>query len=307
MKPSVITIATRKSPLALWQSEFIKRKLISHHPHLTVDLMPFSTKGDEILDKSLAKIGGKGLFIKELEKALQEELSDLAVHSMKDMPAQMPDGFKLAAILPRANASDAFVSNQYRHPSELPEGAVVGTSSLRRQSQLLRAYPHLKVEPLRGNVGTRLDKLDSGMYSAILLASAGLERLGLKERIRYEFSIEEMLPAVAQSVLGIEISEHNERIMPFLRVLNDRSTATLVAAERACAARLNASCQSALGVFAQPVKDAGSANLHLQAVLLSPDGKQCLRAEQVGNMNEATVIGQAVAEQLLAQGGQSLL
>lgn len=298
-----LRIATRQSPLALWQANFVKTKLEQHFPHLCVELVTMVTKGDIILDSPLAKIGGKGLFVKELELALLEHRADIAVHSMKDVPMSFPEGLGLAAICEREDPRDAFVSNRYASLDELPKGAIVGTSSLRRQCQLMANYPHLVVKSLRGNVGTRLNKLDNGEYDAIILASAGLIRLGLAERIRSFLSVEQSLPAAGQGAVGIEARLEDKRVLNYLAELNHFPTACCVMAERAMNTRLQGGCQVPIGGFAQLNQDV----LTLTALVGALDGSQIIRAQGSASIAQAEQLGISVAEQLLAQGADKIL
>ncbi|MEL7185212.1 MAG: hydroxymethylbilane synthase [Pseudomonadota bacterium] len=298
-----IRIATRKSALALWQARHVAARLEALPDVTGTELVPMSTRGDEILDRSLQKIGGKGLFIKELEVAMQEGRADLAVHSMKDVPALMPDGFCLAAILERANPADALVSSAHRQLTELDEGARIGSSSLRRQAQLKLLRPDVRVEPLRGNVNTRLDKLANGEYDAIVLAAAGLERLELANHISQQFTPDEMLPAAAQGVLGIECLESNSILSDVLCDLNDAAAISTTTAERAIARRLEASCQSPVAAYATLDGDA----LTLTALVAHPDGTACIRESSSGAAVEADQIGVELAERLLDLGAAELL
>jgi len=298
-----IRIATRKSALALWQAEHVADALNALAEVDSVDLMPLSTRGDEILDKSLQKIGGKGLFIKELEVAMQVGDADIAVHSMKDVPAEMPDGFCIAAVLERANHADAFVGRDGCVLDMLPEGARIGSSSLRRQAQLKLMRPDLKVEPLRGNVNTRLSKLDNGDYDAIILAAAGLERLGLQHYISQQFTPDEMLPAAAQGVIGIECLENNGELRAVLEHLSHAPTVQTTAAERAIAKTLDASCQSPVATHA--VID-GSA-MTVTALVAMPDGSESIRDFVQGPAVEAEHLGIELANRLLASGAGELL
>ncbi|HDL5698538.1 TPA: hydroxymethylbilane synthase [Mannheimia haemolytica] len=299
----ILRIATRQSPLALWQANFVKSELEKHFPQLSVELVTMVTKGDIILDTPLAKIGGKGLFVKELELALLENRADIAVHSMKDVPMSFPEGLGLAVICKREDPRDAFVSNNYYSLEDLPKGAVVGTSSLRRQCQLMAKYPHLEVKSLRGNVGTRLSKLDNGEYDAIILASAGLIRLGLKERIRSYISVEQSLPAAGQGAVGIETRANDERVLNYIAKLNHNSTACCVMAERAMNTRLQGGCQVPIGGYATLNGD----ELTLNALVGALDGSQIIRASAKGDKQEAEQLGILVAEQLLAQGADKIL
>jgi len=296
-----LVIATRRSRLALWQAEHIKQRLESFHPGLTVELLPMSTRGDEVLDRSLEKVGGKGLFVKELETAMAERRADLAVHSMKDVPADLPPGFMLAAISAREDARDAFVSNKFASLSELPAGAVVGTSSLRRAAQVSERYPELEIKLLRGNVDTRLAKLDRGEYDAVVLAVAGLVRLGLARRIRSMLSIDESLPAPGQGALGVECLAERNDVLQLLAPLADPDTARCVRAERAVSRALGGSCTLPLGAFAIVNGD----RLELNALIASPDGRRVLRSRSEGNDPEA--VGAAAAQSLREQGADAIL
>lgn len=299
----ILRIATRQSPLALWQANFVKAELEKYHPNLTVELVTMVTKGDVILDTPLAKIGGKGLFVKELELALLEERADIAVHSMKDVPMSFPEGLGLAVICEREDPRDAFVSNHYASLVELPEGAIVGTSSLRRQCQLMAAYPHLTVKSLRGNVGTRLSKLDNGEYDAIILASAGLIRLGMPERIKSFISVEDSLPAAGQGAVGIETRVNDTRVLNYLAKLNHNPTACCVVAERAMNTRLQGGCQVPIGGFAT----LNGEELELNALVGSLDGSTIIRASGKAHQRDAEQLGIRIAEQLLAQGADKIL
>ena len=299
----ILRIATRQSPLALWQANFVKAELEKYHPNLTVELVTMVTKGDVILDTPLAKIGGKGLFVKELELALLEERADIAVHSMKDVPMSFPEGLGLAVICEREDPRDAFVSNRYASLAELPEGAIVGTSSLRRQCQLMAAYPHLTVKSLRGNVGTRLSKLDNGEYDAIILASAGLIRLGMPERIKSFISVEDSLPAAGQGAVGIETRVNDTRVLNYLAKLNHNPTACCVMAERAMNTRLQGGCQVPIGGFAT----LNGEELELNALVGSLDGSTIIRASGKAHQRDAEQLGIRIAEQLLAQGADKML
>lgn len=299
----ILRIATRQSPLALWQANFVKAELEKYHPNLTVELVTMVTKGDVILDTPLAKIGGKGLFVKELELALLEERADIAVHSMKDVPMSFPEGLGLAVICEREDPRDAFVSNHYASLAELPEGAIVGTSSLRRQCQLMAAYPHLTVKSLRGNVGTRLSKLDNGEYDAIILASAGLIRLGMPERIKSFISVEDSLPAAGQGAVGIETRVDDTRVLNYLAKLNHNPTACCVVAERAMNTRLQGGCQVPIGGFAT----LNGEELELNALVGSLNGSTIIRASGKAHQRDAEQLGIRIAEQLLAQGADKIL
>lgn len=298
-----LRIATRQSPLALWQANFVKTELEKRFEHLTVELVTMVTKGDIILDTPLAKIGGKGLFVKELELALLEGRADLAVHSMKDVPMTFPDGLGLAAICLREDPRDAFVSNRYANLDALPAGAVVGTSSLRRQCQLIAAYPHLEIRSLRGNVGTRLSKLDNGEYDAIILAAAGLIRLELQSRVKSFLSVEQSLPAAGQGAVGIEIRINDKRTKAYVEALNHPQTAYCVNAERAMNSHLQGGCQVPIGGFAQ----LNGEDMQLDALVGALDGSTIIRATGVAKYHQAEQLGIAVAEQLLAQGANKIL
>lgn len=299
----IIRIATRKSALALWQAEHVA-DLLSDLPNVDkVELVPMSTRGDEVLDRSLQKIGGKGLFIKELEVAMLERRADIAVHSMKDVPADMPDGFSLAAVLARGNPFDALVSAQKFSFDTLPEKARVGSSSLRRQAQLLARRPDLQIEPLRGNVNTRLAKLDAGNYDAIVLACAGLERLGMADRIGISFSPEDLLPAAAQGVVGIECRADDSGIADILAQLVDPASNSTTSAERAVARRLQASCHSPVAAYATLDGD----RLSLTALVASTDGRQVIRESLSGARAAAEDVGETLAEKLLELGAAALL
>lgn len=298
-----LTIATRKSPLAMWQAEFVKAKLEAAHEGLEVILLPMSTKGDKILDVPLAKIGGKGLFTKELEDRMMDGDADIAVHSMKDVPMELPEGFALGAVLERHSPTDAFVSNLYETFDDLPKGAILGTSSLRRKAQLMAMRPDLDVRDLRGNVGTRLGKLDAGEYDAIVLATSGLQRLELDERVRHEIAPEVCLPAVTQGTLGIEYFAKDEETLKIIRVLNHDETEIRTRAERAMNHRLEGGCQVPIGVFAELDGDA----LRLRGLVGSLDGTQILKAEKEGLASDAEKIGVDLAEELLSMGAQEIL
>ncbi len=296
-----LVIATRKSRLALWQAEHIKERLEALHAGLTVDLLPMSTRGDEVLDRSLEKVGGKGLFVKELENAMAAGDADLAVHSMKDVPADLPPGFMLAAITSREDPRDAFVSNRYASLRELPAGAVLGTSSLRRAAQVSERFPSLEIKLLRGNVETRLAKLDRGEYDAIVLAVAGLVRLGLASRIRARLSVQDSLPSPGQGALGIECLAERDDVLQTLRALADPDTAACVRAERAVSRALGGSCTLPLAAYA--VMNAGT--VELSALVASADGRRIVRAARQGKDPEA--VGAAAAQALRDQGADAIL
>ncbi len=301
--PARLIIASRESALAMWQAEHIRDRLRALYPQTEVSILGMTTQGDQILNVTLSKIGGKGLFVKELETALEDGRADLAVHSLKDVPMVLPEGFVLAAIGEREDPHDAFVSNQYANLSELPPGSVVGTSSLRRESQLRARFPHLKIEPLRGNVQTRLRKLDEGQYAAIILAAAGLKRLGLGERIRGIISSEDSLPAVGQGALGIECRAGRADVIAALQPLHHAPTAACVLAERAMSRRLAGSCQVPLGGFAEVQGD----KLRMRGFVATPDGKRMLRAEFTGDIADPEALGNKIADALLAQGAGEIL
>jgi len=301
--PKSIVIASRESLLAMWQAKFIRQRLIQLYPQTEVSILGMTTRGDQILDKSLSKIGGKGLFIKELEQSLENGHADIAVHSMKDMPMNVPDGFALAAITEREDPRDAFVSNEYRNLDDLPTDSIVGTSSLRRESQLRAQFPHLIVKPLRGNVQTRLRKLDEGQYAAIILAAAGLKRLELSDRITTLLDPEQSLPAVGQGALGIECRENRSDLIALLQPLHHQETANCVKAERAMSRLLGGSCQIPLGAFAE----IGNNALRLRGFVASPDGKQMVNDELTGNPETGEEMGQTMAQNLIAQGADKIL
>lgn len=299
-----INIATRKSPLALWQAEHVKSLLEQYHPGIEVELIGMTTRGDKILDAPLAKVGGKGLFVKELEHALLEQEADIAVHSMKDVPMDFPEHLGLAVIGEREEPKDAFVSNQYKSLDELPQGAVVGTSSLRRQCQISQHRPDLVIKSLRGNVNTRLAKLDAGEFDAIILAGAGLLRLGMEDRIASLLSTEQSLPAGGQGALGIECRMSDVELIELIKPLHHDDSACCVLAERAVNKRLEGGCQVPIACFAELT---GDKQIFLRALVGSPDGKRILRSEVTGDMSIAEELGIGVAEDLLAQGAGEIL
>jgi hydroxymethylbilane synthase len=298
-----VRIATRQSPLALWQAEYVKSQLELHHPGLNVTLVPMTTKGDQILNSPLAKIGGKGLFVKELEVAMLNNEADIAVHSMKDVPMEFPEGLGLFCICPRENPTDAFVSNKYQEISQLPQGAIVGTSSLRRKSQLLKQRPDLLIKDLRGNVGTRLGKLDAGDYDAIILASAGLIRLGMAERIASTIECDMILPAAGQGAVGIECRQDDQDIQQLLAPLNCEDTAYRVTAERALNKHLQGGCQVPIAAYAI-LEDS---QVHLKALVASIDGSQTLFSAASKPVNQAEQLGIEVAKDLISQGADVIL
>ena len=301
--PKKLVIASRESMLAMWQAEHIKGRLKALYPDCEVEILGMTTRGDQILDRTLSKIGGKGLFIKELEQALQDGRADLAVHSIKDVPMELPEGFALAAIGERASPFDAFVSNQYARLEEMPEGAIVGTSSLRREAQLRAKFPHLTIKPLRGNVQTRLSKLDNGDYDAVILAAAGLQRLGLDGRIREILSPADSLPAAGQGALGIEIAACRTDLADILRPLNHEEIAACVTAERALARALGGSCQVPLAAYC--VMEDGL--LTLNGLVGHPDGSVIIEASAQAPAAYADALGRAVAKRLADDGAEELI
>ena len=299
----ILRIATRTSPLAMWQAEHVARRLQEIHPGLQIEMVGMVTRGDKILDSPLSKIGGKGLFVKELELGMLEGSADIAVHSMKDVPMEFPAGLHLPVIMQREDPRDAFVSNRYASLDELPEGAIVGTSSLRRQTQIRACYPHLQIRDLRGNVNTRLGKLDNDEYAAIILASAGLIRLQFQSRITAYLSTEQSLPAIGQGAIGIECRQHDPRIENLLAPLRHADTATCVLAERAMNQRLNGGCQIPVAGFAE----LQGAQLRMRGPIGFPAGSKVYTCELIGRAADPTALGVAVAENLLQQGGHSVL
>ena len=300
---TTVRIATRKSALALWQAEYVKAQLEHFHQDITVELVPMTTKGDIILDTPLAKVGGKGLFVKELEVAMLEGRADIAVHSMKDVPVDFPEGLGLEVICPREDPRDAFVSNTYASIDELPEGAIVGTSSLRRQCQLKSQRPDLDIRDLRGNVNTRLKKLDDGEYDAIILASAGLIRLAMPERIKAFIEPEQMLPANGQGAVGIECRTDDETIKQLLAPLECQETRVRVLAERAMNKALEGGCQVPIGSYAIIEDD----ELYLRGLVGSIDGSEIIESEITGSIEHAEAIGQKLADTLLGLGAKRIL
>jgi len=301
--PQPLRIATRKSPLAMWQAEHVAKLLKQTHPDLEVELVGMSTQGDKILDTPLAKIGGKGLFVKELEQGMLDGRADIAVHSMKDVPVELPDGLHLAVIMEREDPRDAFVSNNHSRLEELPQGSVVGTSSLRRQCQLADRRPDLKIVPLRGNVNTRLRKLDEGEFDAIILAAAGLIRLGYEQRITSYIETEDSLPAIGQGAIGIECRADDERVNALIKPLHDADTACCVEAERAMNHRLMGGCQVPIAGFAV----LNNGKLFMRGLVGEPDGSRIMRTEISAPAGEAEALGIAVAEDLLGQGADQVL
>ncbi len=303
MAQALIRIATRKSPLAMWQAEYVKQRLESIHSDLTVKLVPMTTKGDVMLDTPLAKVGGKGLFVKELEVAMLENRADIAVHSMKDVPADFPEGLGLHVICEREDPRDAFVSARYKTIDELPRGAVVGTSSLRRQCQIRAMRPDLQIRDLRGNVGTRLAKLDNGDYDAVILAAAGLKRLKLKERIASFIEPEVSLPANGQGAVGIECRTNDEQVKALLKPLEHEETRIRVSAERAMNTRLEGGCQVPIGAYAEIEGD----NLTLRGLVGNPDGSEVIFDTVSGDKSQAVKLGERLADILLSKGARKIL
>ena len=303
MTDNAIRIATRTSPLAMWQAEHVAARLEAAHPGLEVELVGMTTKGDKILDTPLAKIGGKGLFVKELEVGMLNDVADIVVHSMKDVPVAFPEGLGLAVILEREDPRDAFVSNDYDSLDALPQNARVGTASLRRQTQIQSSRPDLEILPLRGNVNTRLKKLDNGDYDAIILAAAGLIRLGFNNRVRGFIEPDQSLPAIGQGAIGIECRTDDKRTLDLLAPLHHEETAIRVAAERAMNERLNGGCQVPLAGYATLDGD----NLTLSGLVGRPDGSLILREQISGPAEDAESIGVRVAESLLSQGADEIL
>jgi hydroxymethylbilane synthase len=298
-----ITIATRESALAMWQAHHVMQQLQALYPQIEIKILGMTTTGDQILNSPLAKIGGKGLFVKELEQAMAEGRADIAVHSMKDVPMTLPDGFELAAIGEREDPRDAFVSNKYQNLAELPQGSVVGTSSLRRQCQIQARFPSFRIESLRGNVQTRLRKLDEGQYAAIILAAAGLKRLGLGERITSLLPTEQSLPAVGQGAIGIECRAGRPDLVALLAPLNHTVTAACVTAERAMSRALAGSCQVPLGGFAE----IADGTLRLRGFVSSVDGQRVVRAEVAGKPEQAEQLGKDLAQRLIGMGADKIL
>ncbi len=308
MNIKTLRIATRKSPLALWQAEYIQSQLKKYHPDVETELVTFVTKGDKILDTPLAKVGGKGLFVKELENAMLEGRADIAIHSMKDVPMEFPPGLGLSVICEREDPTDAFVCNRFESLEALPEGSRVGTSSLRRQCQLRENFPHLEILDLRGNVNTRLRKLDEGEYEAIILASAGLIRLELQDRIRQRIAPESSLPAGGQGALGIESRTADSEVNSLLRQLHHQPTASCVLAERAMNRRLEGGCQVPIACYAVRESSAdGDSQIWLRGLVGSPDGTEVLRDEIRGPEQQAELLGITLAERLLERGAGVIL
>ncbi len=303
MTDKLIRIATRQSPLALWQAQHVAERLELTFPNVRTELVKMTTRGDKILDAPLAKVGGKGLFVKELEQGLLEGLADIAVHSMKDVPVDFPEGLHLTAILTREDPTDAFVSNHFKSFIDLPDNARIGTSSLRRQCQIKEKFPNAEILSLRGNVNTRLAKLDAGEYDAIILASAGLKRLGMANRITEALDTKISLPAIGQGAIGIECRVDDQEINELLSILHDWETGLCVTDERAMNARLNGGCQVPIAGFAQRKGN----QLFMRGLVGNPDGSVLYRTEDTGNLDQAATIGKGIAEDLLAQGADKIL
>lgn len=301
--PASLIIATRASRLALWQAEHVRGQLLQLYPQCQVSLLEMTTRGDQILDRTLSKVGGKGLFVKELETALLDGRADLAVHSLKDVPVDLKLPFALTAVMKREDPRDALVSNQVEDLAQLPAGSVVGTSSLRRESQVRALYPHLQVRPLRGNLDTRLSKLDRGEYAAIILAAAGLQRLGMESRIRAYLSPEQSLPSAGQGALGIEVMAERADLRAWLKPLECSASTWCALAERTVSAELGGSCQVPLAAYAQLQGDV----LHLRGLVAQPDGAVIIRAEASGPPDQAEALGRQVAGRLLEQGARAIL
>ncbi len=303
MSDSTLRIATRKSPLALWQANHVRDALQARHPELEIELVTMTTQGDKILDTPLAKVGGKGLFVKELETGMLEGRADLAVHSMKDVPVEFPQGLGLAAVLPREDPRDALISNDYSSIETLPQGARVGTSSLRRQCQIRRMRPDLEVLDLRGNVNTRLAKLDKGDYDAILLAAAGVRRMGWEERITELLAPEQFIPAIGQGAIGIEIRVDDARVRTLIEALNDNQTATRIRAERALNEALQGGCQVPIAGYSE----ISHGVIVLRALVGRPDGSEMVQGVISGRPQDAEELGQVLAEDLLSRGARQIL
>ncbi|WP_423709860.1 hydroxymethylbilane synthase [Undibacterium sp. WLX3042] len=303
VSPKKLVIASRESRLAMWQAEHVRDQLLTLYPECQVDILGMTTRGDQILDRALSKVGGKGLFVKELEVAMAEGRADLAVHSLKDVPMELPDGFALAAILEREDPRDAFVSNDYDSLSSLPEGAVVGTSSLRRQAFISARFPHLVIRPLRGNLDTRLRKLDEGEYAAIILAAAGLKRLGLPQRIRGFLEPEASLPAAGQGAMAIEVSDSRPDLLELLAPLNHLATSQSVIAERTVSRVFGGSCQIPLAAFATVADH----KMHLRGMVATPDGQRVASAEVFGDASNPAALGLQLAQALSAQDAEGIL
>lgn len=303
LPPSKLVIASRESRLAMWQAEYVRSKLCALYPQCSVEILGMTTQGDRILDRTLSKVGGKGLFVKELEVSMTERRADLAVHSLKDVPMELPEGFALAAVLEREDPRDAFVSNDYPSLDALPDGAVVGTSSLRRQALIAARYPRLEIRPLRGNLDTRLGKLDRGEYAAIILAAAGLKRLGLESRIRVMLEPEHSLPAPGQGAMAIEILDGRDDLIELLAPLNHAATAQAVAAERTVSRTFGGSCQIPLAAFAT----VDGETMRLRAMVATPDGKRMATADASGSCSDPEALGREAAAALGEQDAAAIL
>ncbi|WP_395826111.1 hydroxymethylbilane synthase [Collimonas sp.] len=303
LSPSKLVIASRESRLAMWQAEHVRARLSALYPDCNIEILGMTTRGDQILDRTLSKVGGKGLFVKELEVAMAEGHADLAVHSLKDMPMELPPGFALSAILEREDPRDAFVSNDYASLDALPAGAVVGTSSLRRQALIAARFPHLHIKPLRGNLDTRLAKLDRGEYAAIILAAAGLKRLGLSARIRALIEPEQSLPAPGQGAMAIEIRAERADLQQLLAPLNHLPTAQAVTAERTLSRAFGGSCQIPLAAFATISGD----QMRLRAMIGTPDGQRVVTADASGAADTPDALGRQIAQALNMQGAAAIL
>lgn len=301
--PKRLVIATRASQLALWQAHHVREQLLTLYPDCDVQLLEMTTKGDRILDRTLSKVGGKGLFIKELETALLDGRADLAVHSLKDVPVELSAPFAMPVVMRRDDPRDAFVSNTYEGLHAMPEGRVVGTSSLRREAQVRSRFPHLTVKPLRGNVNTRLRKLDEGQYDAIILAAVGLKRLGLAERIRSEISVQDSLPSAGQGALGIEILDNRNELTQWLAPLMCQASADRAWAERAVSRTLGGSCQVPLAAYAE----IDGQEIFIQGLVAEPDGSVVYRAQAQGDRQQAEALGNQVGQALIAQGAREIL
>ncbi len=302
-----LRIATRESPLAMWQAEHVKARLEENHPDLKVELLAMKTEGDRFLQAPLSSVGGKGLFIKELEQCLLAGKADIAVHSMKDVTVDFPPGLFLPVIMERQDPSDAFVSNDYETLLSLAEGACVGTSSMRRQCQLRALRPDMEIKDLRGNVNTRLRKLDEGQYDAIILATAGIKRLGFDDRIREKISTEMMLPAIGQAAIGIETRCDDERVIQLLEPLQHKETVIRVEAERALSRRLYGGCQLPIAAFARIDRQDGNNRLHIKALVGRVDGTELISDEVFGGIDDGESLGTELAEKLLAKGADVIL
>lgn len=301
--PNKLIIASRESRLAMWQAEHVRDQLSALYPQCNIEILGMTTRGDQILDRALSKVGGKGLFVKELEVAMSEGRADLAVHSLKDVPMDLPEGFTLAAVLEREDPRDAFVSNEFASLQDLPPGSIVGTSSLRRQALIAARFPKLIIQPLRGNLDTRLRKLDQGEYAAIILAAAGLKRLGLPERIRSFIEPEQSLPAAGQGAMAIEVSSNRLDLLELLAPLNHLATARAVKAERAISKAFGGSCQIPLAAFAT----VSEGNMHLRAMVATPDGTRIAHAQASGAADESDNLVAQVVQGLSAQDAEDIL